>query len=85
MLDEFVAVTIKLFLLVCAICFFVLLYKIAEERIAEGKPRNVSFYLSYIYKIIFMVIVGGGFIFFSYGQAIALLYLIYEFIVGLIS
>ena len=86
MLDKLFGYAI-IFLLGCGIFYilYFILYQGAEKRIAEAKPRDRYFYLSHIYVFLFKVIFYGGFIVFVYGPAIAVLYFIYEFIVGLIS
>lgn len=60
------------------------LYQNAEKRIAEVKPRDRYFYLSHIYVFLFKLIFGIGFFVFTAFPVIAILYLIYRFIVDLI-
>lgn len=84
-MDRIFEWVIKLGLLAYAIYFFLLLHREAEKRIAEAKPRDRYFYLAHIYLFLFKLIVGGGFIVFTYGPAIGVLYLIYRFIVYLVS
>jgi hypothetical protein len=53
MLDKLFVLAIKIGLGLFTFYFLYLLYTHAEKRIAEPKPKNIKFYLAYVYKMLF--------------------------------